>query len=445
MSTDNLSIKAPGGSSSQEDQVKGYEVGKGEYVVLEQEEIAAAFPESDKTLLVEGFIPSGDLDDLYFERPYYLGPEESAAQQAFALLREAMRKARVAAFAHAVLFRRMRNVVIRPYENGMIATLLSFDYEIRSTKGIFYEIPTIKSDPEMLDLAKHIISTKLGKFDPSALQDRYEAAIAELVKAKIEGKTVKTAKPAAQAKVVDLIEALRRSAAATTPASEGHTVTHAAHVGEQKAAARRPSSRRDPAREGELKTDRTTHPSTIRGVQPARKFNPHFGRRRSLSTLRLSASTMLMTLVEPSGARGFARVGRAPFFLDAMICTRFFWTTRLGCVWRRLNRRDAEDCEVDMSRARKFDSEFRAMLGHRRPRHRRQDPEAAGSRIVLVDAPRYRDSQGAAIGACGLGDLRIEPALRHIRRIKANDQEIIALGRLMPRPLARAQSVWSGS
>ncbi len=225
-----------------EDQVKGYEVGKGEYVVLEPEEIAAAFPESDKTLSVEGFIPSEDLDDLYFERPYYLAPRESVAQQSFALMREAMRKAKVVAFARAVLFRRMRNVVIRPYENGMIATLLNFDYEVRSATDVFDEIPPIKSNPEMLDLAKHIIRTKLGRFDPGALQDRYEAAIAELVKAKIEGKTVKTAKPAAaQARVVDLIDALRRSAAAgdARPQRKSQSRT-------RRTSGSRPSTRRAP-------------------------------------------------------------------------------------------------------------------------------------------------------------------------------------------------------
>jgi DNA end-binding protein Ku len=195
-----------------EDQVKGYEAGKGDYVILEPEEIAAAFPESDKTLAVERFIGCDDIDDLYFDRPYYLGPAESIAQQAFALIRDGMAEAKVAALAQATLFRRIRTLLIRAHENGLIATLLSFDYEIRSAEEAFAGIKPIKINSEMLDLAKHIIKTKHGRFDPSTTEDRYEAALAELIKAKMEGKPIKAIKPVGQGKVVDLMDALRRSA-----------------------------------------------------------------------------------------------------------------------------------------------------------------------------------------------------------------------------------------
>ena len=195
-----------------EDQVKGYEAGKGEYVILEPEEIAAALPESDKTLAVGNFVACDDVDDVYFDRPYYLGPSEPVAAQSFALIREGMRKANVAAVATAVLFRRVRRVVLQAHEEGMIATLLNFDYEIRSAERAFSDIPQIKIKGEMLDLAKHIIKTKRGAFDPRAFDDRYEAALAALVKAKLEGKPVKAVKPAPPANVVDLMDALRRSA-----------------------------------------------------------------------------------------------------------------------------------------------------------------------------------------------------------------------------------------
>ncbi|AWM27676.1 Ku protein [Sinorhizobium fredii] len=195
-----------------DDQVKGYEVGSGDYVVLEPEEIAAAVPESDKTLSVSAFIACGDIDDVYFDKPYYLAPTKSHAEDAFALIREGMRKKKVAAIARAVLFRRVRTLLIRAYEDGLIATTLNFDYEVRSAKEAFDEVPDLKIEGEMLELAEHIIKTKRGKFDPAKFDDRYEAALAELVKAKLEGKKIEPRQEPKREKVVDLMEALRQSA-----------------------------------------------------------------------------------------------------------------------------------------------------------------------------------------------------------------------------------------
>ena len=107
---------------------------------------------------------------------------------AFTLLRDGVRQAKVAALARAVLFRRLRTVLIRPHGNGLIGTTLNFDYEVRSSEEAFEELPDIKIKGEMLDLAKHIIDTKKGSFDAKAFDDRYEEAVAELVKAKIEGR-----------------------------------------------------------------------------------------------------------------------------------------------------------------------------------------------------------------------------------------------------------------
>jgi DNA end-binding protein Ku len=229
-----------------EDQVKGYEAGKGEYVVLEPGEIAVAFPESDKTLAVDRFVACDDLDTLYFDRPYYLGPAEPVAEHFFALIREGMRNAKVAAVARAVLFRRVRNVLVRAHEKGMIATLLSFDYEIRSAEYAFAKIPQIKIKGEMLDLGKHIIKTKLGVFDPSAFEDRYEAALVEVVKAKLEGRPIKAAKPARAVNVVDLMDALRRSAGG--PAASTKAAKIASGRPKQKRVARKSSRRVVPSR-----------------------------------------------------------------------------------------------------------------------------------------------------------------------------------------------------
>lgn len=194
------------------DEVKGYETGKGEYVLLEPGDIAAAVPESDKTLSVDAFVACGEVDTVYFDRPYYLTPADEAAQQAFAVVRDGLRAREVAALARGVLFRRVRTLFIRAAGPGLIANTLNFDYEIRSADEVFEPIPRLKIKGEMIDLARHIIETKMGTFDPSAYDDRYDAALAELVRAKAEGRTIEALKPATGGKVIDLMDALRRSA-----------------------------------------------------------------------------------------------------------------------------------------------------------------------------------------------------------------------------------------
>ncbi|AEG09253.1 Ku protein (plasmid) [Sinorhizobium meliloti WSM1022] len=199
-----------------EDQVKGYEIGDERYVVLEPEEVASAVPESDKTLRVQAFIPCDEVEKVYFDKPYYLTPDKMGTD-AFALLREGMRKKKVAAIAQTVLFRRMRTILLRPHDKGLIATTLNFDYEVRSAKEAFKEIPDIKIEGEMLDLAKHIIGMKKGTFSAEEFDDRYEAALADLIKAKLEGKSLPKRAPPKVSKANDLLEALRQSAGMKKP------------------------------------------------------------------------------------------------------------------------------------------------------------------------------------------------------------------------------------
>ena len=194
-----------------EQQTKGFEIENGQYIIIDPDEVAATIPESNKTLEVEAFIRCSDVDDVYFDKPYYLTPDKIGFD-AFSALRDGMRKSEVAAIARAVLFRRMRTVLIRPHGKGLIATTLTFDYEVRSSKKAFEEMPKIKIEGEMLDLAKHIISTKKGEFDPATFDDRYEAALEEMVKAKIEGKALPKRKKVEVSKPNDLLAALRESA-----------------------------------------------------------------------------------------------------------------------------------------------------------------------------------------------------------------------------------------
>lgn len=203
---------ATGAAVDPEDQVKGYEVGKDQYVALEADEIASAIPASDKRLTVTAFVDHDAIDDVYFDRPYFLAPSDRSADEAFELIREGLLASATAAIAQTVLFRRARTLLIRPYGRSLAATTLNFDYEVRSAKEAFADVPAIKIKHEMLELAEHIIKTKQGEFDPASVQDRYEAALADLVKAKLEGRTIAAPKREKRPAAPDLMAALRESA-----------------------------------------------------------------------------------------------------------------------------------------------------------------------------------------------------------------------------------------
>ncbi|CDZ36333.1 Ku protein [Neorhizobium galegae] len=195
-----------------EDIVKGYEVSSGQYVFLEPDEVKAAVPESDKTLELETFIPCDGVDTIFIDRPYYLAPADKPSAEVFELIRKGLKEKNVAALARTVLFRRLRTLLIRPSEKGLIASTLNYDYEVRSATDVFSDIKNFKIEGEMLDLAEHIIDTKRGEFDPSEFDDRYEAALAELIKAKIEGRKLRKQPKPEPKKVSSLLDALRQSA-----------------------------------------------------------------------------------------------------------------------------------------------------------------------------------------------------------------------------------------
>ncbi len=200
-----------------EDQVKGYGE-EGDWTVLEPEAVAAAVPENTKTLDVGAFVACDAIDTLYFDKPYYLRPADAAAREAFGLVREGLRATGVAAVAQAVLFRRVRSVLIRPFETGMIATTLNFDYEVRPPAEVFGDLAAHKIGKDMLDLARHIISTKTGSFDPATFTDRYEAALKAVIAAKIAGEPLPAPAKRKAAPVIDLMTALKQSAAEAKPA-----------------------------------------------------------------------------------------------------------------------------------------------------------------------------------------------------------------------------------
>jgi DNA end-binding protein Ku len=203
-----------GDSVESADLVRGFDTGAGDLLVISPEDIAAAAPEADKRLDVAAFIPCDEIDRLYFDRPYYLTPATDAAAHLYAEFRDLLKKRKAAAVAHAVLFRRLRAVLVRAHGNGLIATLLNFDHEVRAPEAAFAEIPNVKIKGEMLDLAQDIIKRMTGRFDPAKFSDRYEDALAELIKAKAEGRKMPAPKKRKATPKIDLLDALKKSAAA---------------------------------------------------------------------------------------------------------------------------------------------------------------------------------------------------------------------------------------
>lgn len=195
-----------------EDQLRGHEAEDGALVILDPEDIAAAVPVSDKVLEVEAILPCAEVDDTYFDKPYYLAPPDRHGAEAYALIAQGLRAAEATALARTVLFRRMRSVLIRADGAGLIATTLNFDYEVRSAEAAFRDLPNPEFPAEMLDLARHIISTKAGHFDPEAFDDRYEEALAQLIRARIEGRDLPARPKAPRQTGGNLLQALKESA-----------------------------------------------------------------------------------------------------------------------------------------------------------------------------------------------------------------------------------------
>jgi DNA end-binding protein Ku len=194
-------------------QVKGYPLGDDRHIVLTEEEIEAAIPDSTKTIEIEAFVPREQVDRVAIDRPYYLAPSDQVGAEAFGVIRAAMDQAGVVGIGRTVLFRRDRVVMLCPEGPGFLANLLHFEYEMRDEADAFAAIPKMKITGEMLDLAKHIIGKKKGKFEPDSFEDQYETALTELIRAKQRGEKIKP-RPKPKGQVIDLMEALRESAGA---------------------------------------------------------------------------------------------------------------------------------------------------------------------------------------------------------------------------------------
>ena len=195
-----------------EDRVKGFEVSKGHYVEVEDEEIDELAIESSHTIDIERFVPSDELDPVYLDGSHYLAPDDKVAEEAFAVIREAMAQENMVGIGRLVLARRERIVVLQPRGKGMLLTSLRYKYEVRDAAPIFDPIEDVDVPEDMLDLATHIISRKKGHFDPGDYEDRYEKALVEMLRAKGQGKPVRAPEQAPRPNnVVNLMDALKRS------------------------------------------------------------------------------------------------------------------------------------------------------------------------------------------------------------------------------------------
>ncbi len=201
-----------------QDKGRGYEIGKNEYMPVEDEELDNLALESTHTIDIEKFVPRSEIDERYLDSPYYLTPEDKVGQDAFAVIREAMRRKGVVGLGKVVISRRERIVMLEPFEQGLIATTLRYGYEVRDAKAYFEDIPPLKLPDEMVQLAEHILDTKTGHFDTAEFEDRYENAVVEMLKQKQAGMPVKKEAPvAAPGTVVNLMDALRRSVQSDRP------------------------------------------------------------------------------------------------------------------------------------------------------------------------------------------------------------------------------------
>jgi DNA end-binding protein Ku len=197
------------------DQVKGYKVSKNEYIVIEEEEIDAVAIESTHTIDIESFVPREEIDPIYLDTPYYLAPDGKMGEEAFAVIREAMREKNVVGIGRVVLYRRERPIMLQPRGKGLVATTLHYAYEARNDAEFFDDIEDVEVPEEMLDLATHIIQRKLSHFDPKRFDDRYQEALLEVIKAKQHHRPVKQAAPPPRpTNVISLMDALRKSIAA---------------------------------------------------------------------------------------------------------------------------------------------------------------------------------------------------------------------------------------
>jgi DNA end-binding protein Ku len=209
------------------DKGRGYEVDKGVCIPVDDEEIEALQVDSKHTIEIDRFVPASQIDKRFYDSPYYVAPNDDAGQEAFAVIRDAMKGKGVVALGRVVLNKRERVIALEPHKKGLLGTTLRYPYELRKSEDYFDGIKNVKVSAEMLKLAEHILETKKGDFDPAQFEDHYETALVQLLKKKQAGFKPPRAKEyvSATRNVIDLMDALRKSVqtgrGATAPQKKG--------------------------------------------------------------------------------------------------------------------------------------------------------------------------------------------------------------------------------
>ena len=227
-----------------ENVIKGYEVGKGEYLEIEPEELEAVAIESKRTIEIDEFVPKNEIDELYLNTPYYIVPDGEVGQQAFAVIREAIREQDMVAIAKVVFTSREHIIALEARDKGLLGITLRYPYEIRKPEDYFDDIPDVKIPKDMLELATHIVKTKVGHFKPERFEDEYENALKDLIRKKQSGKPIEAPERREPAKVINLMDALRRSVAAEKKPPAVRTAARKTVSRQRRAPAKRSAGRR---------------------------------------------------------------------------------------------------------------------------------------------------------------------------------------------------------
>ena len=196
---------------SNEDIIKGYKVDTDRYLEVTKDELENIALESTRTIEIDEFVPRSEIDDLYLVRPYYIVPDGKVGHDAYAVIRETIRALDQVAIGRVVLTNREHVIALEARDKGLMGMLLRYPYEVRDAAEYFDDIQDVKITKDMLDLAKHIVETKAGHFEPAKFEDHYEAALQELLEKKQKGQPITAAKKAPSSNVYNLMDALRAS------------------------------------------------------------------------------------------------------------------------------------------------------------------------------------------------------------------------------------------
>jgi DNA end-binding protein Ku len=240
-----------GGEVERKTLVKGYEFEKDRFVLLDDADFESAQIESSSTMSIDSFVPAASIEPIYFDTSYYLGPDGDAGLDVFAVLREAIVQSNRIALSRVVISRRERAIAITPTLGGLVAHTLHETNDLYDAETIFHEAGDAKADPEMIKLATQLIERQSGRFNPAAMEDRYERRLREVIDAKLRGEGIEPAKPdepADRGNVIDLMATLRRSLAQDTKAPASGSKSRDATAAKPVKATTRRSPNRPPPR-----------------------------------------------------------------------------------------------------------------------------------------------------------------------------------------------------